>query len=1171
MPAASPALPAHAEPERGEPAPGAARIVTDLLESLLEAATRAPPPVVDLDLSDDDVTFVTVVRDSRSAPQSQEEELARAMLPGGAGVDHGDDDDDVVEIVGVSAPIIVDDDSPALTDPPSPPPAAPPVIDVEDDARVVADPHQDANPPLPLSLHSSDDDVVECFTPARRPPQRPVACNACTAPLRSQASLTISRCKHVLCPSCALRSIAEIPAATPNPTRKPRGEPNPEQKLPVLTRVQEKADIDSVAVVTLDAGKPNAEKPDAEKTDVEKPDADISDVEIPDVEIPGLGKPDAEKPDAKKRGAANPDAQKPSDENRGAEKSNAGRPAAESPAAERLDALKPIQGNADERWQQSPCSIICASELLTVPVCAVPRCRAPLSPEEAEEALAAPEADVAFKDALAAFHVWRKADPDREESNIGDTPHIEFPRYAGEFTAFALPSGSIEGIFNLIYDDMAAACEALWAFELGENGGAGAWICTACGLYDTTVVAASPASESSPDGSDDVDEVEAIPDSGTPSFPSYVHCARARAIGVYEHVKGLSRVWEDEKETEKRKGDAAKRQEEAEKRGEEAANAAETSPMSAIGKRRSTRKRFKSASSIRSAKRRKLSCAKKGKFAKGTGYAGASGAEWTGASEELLAETAKRDAEATFWLIRLRCFLLRSGNSEPASWPGFMRSLLRECQLIPLLAKILINESIMDVLGRIPLFYSALRVVQALTEVPSLRLLVTEPSDGDKGRSVAELVESLSRQAAFLTTGAGPEGLSESTSFFVKQIRKCIRVINRHNLLQVVKNRSVAFSPVDLDDTDNKSLEQEDMEVARGNLDESTTPAGTVGLPAQRTVSFDADKTSYLEQMRGHQFKAVPGLALSSTFYQEAMRSEMHGAPLGRRQRRIASEVASLFSSLPLSWSSTILLRVDEDRYDFLRACIFGPEDTPYDSGAFVFDIYLPQTYPDVPPKFRLLTTGGGKVRFNPNLYSNGKVCLSLLGTWSGPSWTSTSTILQVLVSIQSLILVPDPYFNEPGFERNLGTEAGKRASAHYNARARLDTALYAIHSNIRHPPPELATGIVAHFRLKRRYLGHNLRNWFPNATKKDSNEVPSNGAPPMTQGNFHPFTVSVDPLGGLAAAEMSQLVGGATVSSAGALSLAFSSFGTGRHFRSPEMSHANLESIIADLDALAQ
>jgi hypothetical protein len=32
------------------------------------------------------------------------------------------------------------------------------------------------------------------------------------------------------------------------------------------------------------------------------------------------------------------------------------------------------------------------------------------------------------------------------------------------------------------------------------------------------------------------------------------------------------------------------------------------------------------------------------------------------------------------------------------------------------------------------------------------------------------------------------------------------------------------------------------------------------------------------------------------------------------------------------------------------------------------------------------LTTGGGRCRFNPNLYAGGKVCLSILGTWSGES-----------------------------------------------------------------------------------------------------------------------------------------------------------------------------------------
>ena len=52
----------------------------------------------------------------------------------------------------------------------------------------------------------------------------------------------------------------------------------------------------------------------------------------------------------------------------------------------------------------------------------------------------------------------------------------------------------------------------------------------------------------------------------------------------------------------------------------------------------------------------------------------------------------------------------------------------------------------------------------------------------------------------------------------------------------------------------------------------------------------------------------------------------------------------------------------------------------------------------------------------DPNLYNCGKVCLSLLGTWSGDageSWTLESTLLQVFVSIQALIFVKEPYFNE--------------------------------------------------------------------------------------------------------------------------------------------------------------
>lgn len=75
-------------------------------------------------------------------------------------------------------------------------------------------------------------------------------------------------------------------------------------------------------------------------------------------------------------------------------------------------------------------------------------------------------------------------------------------------------------------------------------------------------------------------------------------------------------------------------------------------------------------------------------------------------------------------------------------------------------------------------------------------------------------------------------------------------------------------------------------------------------------------------------------------------------------------------------------------------------------------------------------------MRFNPNLYHNGKVCLSLLGTWRGSAtenWDpKLSTILQVLLSIQAIIMSNEVYFNEPGYEHEAGTSEGERKNEGY-------------------------------------------------------------------------------------------------------------------------------------------
>lgn len=91
----------------------------------------------------------------------------------------------------------------------------------------------------------------------------------------------------------------------------------------------------------------------------------------------------------------------------------------------------------------------------------------------------------------------------------------------------------------------------------------------------------------------------------------------------------------------------------------------------------------------------------------------------------------------------------------------------------------------------------------------------------------------------------------------------------------------------------------------------------------------------------------------------------------------------------------------------------------------FHFDMRFPEDYPNAAPKVHITTTSGGSVRFNPNLYATGKVCLSILGTWraesSGEMWSAVQSISSVLLSIQSL-LHDAPYHNEPNFEKDDGS-----------------------------------------------------------------------------------------------------------------------------------------------------
>ncbi|XP_028828548.1 ubiquitin-conjugating enzyme E2O isoform X1 [Denticeps clupeoides] len=188
----------------------------------------------------------------------------------------------------------------------------------------------------------------------------------------------------------------------------------------------------------------------------------------------------------------------------------------------------------------------------------------------------------------------------------------------------------------------------------------------------------------------------------------------------------------------------------------------------------------------------------------------------------------------------------------------------------------------------------------------------------------------------------------------------------------------------------------------------------------------------------------------------------------------VRKEMALLATSLP----DGIMVKTFEDRMDLFSALIKGPTRTPYEDGLFLFDIQLPNIYPAVPPLFRYLSQCSG--RLNPNLYDNGKVCVSLLGTWIGKGterWTSKSSLLQVLISIQGLILVNEPYYNEAGFDSDRGLQEGYENSRCYNEMA-LIKMVQSTTQLLQHPVEVFQQEIREHFRWSGWRLVHRLESW---------------------------------------------------------------------------------------------
>ena len=237
------------------------------------------------------------------------------------------------------------------------------------------------------------------------------------------------------------------------------------------------------------------------------------------------------------------------------------------------------------------------------------------------------------------------------------------------------------------------------------------------------------------------------------------------------------------------------------------------------------------------------------------------------------------------------------------------------------------------------------------------------------------------------------------------------------------------------------------------------------------------DNNEYIESLKKLQLDNYPYVLKEKHYFVKEVKA-FTSFTKNNVPRIIMNQIDMIQRSIPITKDNAIFIRRDTDNLSLFKFLVIPNEDTPYKFGCFVFDVFLPTTFPSTCPIVNHTTSRKNNFRFNPNLYSCGKVCLSLLGTWGGQSQSESwiapnadgtgSTLLQLVLSIYSMIFTENPWYNEPGRESGIKNANTDKYSINYNEEICHGTIKYAILNQLRYPEDGFEDVIKTYYRLKK-------------------------------------------------------------------------------------------------------
>jgi ubiquitin-protein ligase len=513
-------------------------------------------------------------------------------------------------------------------------------------------------------------------------------------------------------------------------------------------------------------------------------------------------------------------------------------------------------------------------------------------------------------------------------------------------------------------------------------------------------------------------------------------------------------------------------------------------------------------------------------WAKGTGY-GHSGSESNWSLENYLSGLQQKEQQMQFVCRKISDRLIAHDTKKDEKIDV---ETLAESSLMPFIESYLCNDSMNEILEQRATLYTDifslvghLLAVNSPSPSPFLSLLTTkvqghlkkmcrlallvektearEPEKMEQKKLQLEAEEAAAKAAGVSGSSSSSSSPKKAAAVAAPVVTLTSYVIELSQTLDAIVDMVEQQKAAAAEESRKETVAQEAGAVEPSTERENSVSCSSVSVASsvasEDEVKVDASASkcadgfneipssellaTYKKELSEHRFGEVEEFAYHK--YMKESKGAASSAPISRTfTRRLAVEYADLADSLPIHFESSVWMRVHESHMQYAQMLISGPVNTPYQDGLFLFDVAFPSTYPAAPPQVNLQTTGKGAVRFNPNLYNCGKVCLSILGTWGGgvgEGWMpKTSTMLQVAVSIQSLIFVEQPFFNEPSYESTMHTPEGQKQSEAYSQPFLHDTLRWAVLDQLQNPPKGFEDVVKSHFRLKKERILKQAEEW---------------------------------------------------------------------------------------------